>query len=103
MFLAVLIVIQVALYAFAAEGARHAASAGVQVAQAQGATEHMGTEATRSFLEQVGGFETETVEVTRQAGQVTVTVEGTSLALTPLWSPHIEVSATGPVEQWSQP
>lgn len=100
-FLAVLIVIQVAIYAFAAEGARHAASAGVEATQAQGATEQMGARATRGYLDQVGGLTVDSVEVIRQAGQVTVSVEGTSLALVPLWSPVIEVTSTGPVEQWS--
>lgn len=88
---------------YAVEGARHGAARAVEVAQAATGTEAAGQEAAMRFLDQVGGLSVDDVSVDRGAGEVTVSVSGSSLALIPFWSPGIEVESSGPVEQWSGP
>lgn len=100
-----LLIVQVALWAFAAHAAQAAAAQGLDAARVAGGTNAAGQQAVQSVLDELatGPLTNRHITVTRTSTTVTVTVTGTTESLLP-W-PHLTVAAkaAGPIEQFTNP
>ncbi len=96
--------ITAALFFHARNVAQAAAQEGLRDATAVNGSGEQGEQRARQFLNDAGGNDIlRDVTVTRSVGAnwATVTVEGRSLTLLPGVTFHVEQSATGPVERFT--
>lgn len=97
--------VQVAFWFTARNAARHAATSAVLAATLEDGTEETArTEAERS-LERTGEavlFD-HSVQATRTATEVEVTITGEALSLVPFFPVHVTATSTGAVERWTNP
>jgi len=96
---------QVALWATARSAARDAANGAVVAASLERGTAETGKAEAERRLARTGTglLDNRTVEVTRTATEVRVTVKGDVLSLIPGFPVHVNVTSTGSVERWSTP
>lgn len=100
MLLAVMVLVQAAVWALADLSARHAADHGVQTARVAGGTTQDGQFATAHMLAQINPNGLTDVEITvdRTAETTTVTITGDVLQIVPLLRIPVRVRAHAPTE-----
>lgn len=107
MLLFIMIAVQMAVFFHARGVATAAARAGIDAARVEDATEGMGVEAARGFLDQTGGgldvpgdggIEVDRNEAT---DRVTVTVAGDVMTVFPAFAfaPDVDITMEAPIEQ----
>ena len=101
--LLVMTVFQFGLWYHAQHVATAAAEEGARAARAEQGTASDGHRRAEAFLDQAGRtiVNDRRVEATRTVGSVTVTVEGTSVAVIPGLHLSINATATSPVERFT--
>jgi hypothetical protein len=95
MLLAVMVLVQAAVWALADLSARHAADHGLQTARVAGGTTQDGHSATTHMLAQINpnGFTDVEITVDRTAQTTTVTITGDALQIIPLVNIPVRVQA----------
>lgn len=99
----ILVLVQVALWAHAAQVVQAAAAQGDQVARAYGSSPTAGDAAARSFLERLGGGVVTGAQVTSTvtpAGVAEVRVAGRASSILPFFSLPVSAQSTGPVQAY---
>lgn len=99
----ILVLVQVALWAHAAQVVQAAAAQGDQVARAYGSTPAAGESAARSFLDRLGGGVVSGVQIaatTSAAGMAEVAVHGHATSILPGFSLPVSARSVGPVQEY---
>ncbi len=101
----VLAIVQFALAAYANHIAQGAADQALDSARVLNGTDADGQSEAQAVLRQLatGPLTNPTVQVTRGATTVTVTITGTAEHVVPGLTLHVHAEASGPIETWTTP
>jgi Flp pilus assembly protein TadG len=92
-------VVQISLWFYARSVATTAARHGLDAARVQNGTSGDGEAMVDQFLGQVGGFQVDSLDVSRGTEDATVTITGEAVSVVPFFEVPITVTLEGPVER----
>lgn len=92
-------VVQISLWFYGRSVATTAARHGLDAARVQNGTGGEGEATIDQFLDQVGGFQPDSVDVQRGEAEASVTLSGDAVSVLPFLDVPITVTIDGPVER----
>jgi TadE-like protein len=92
-------VVQISLWFYGRSVATTAARHGLDAARVENGTTGDGEATIEQFLDQVGGFQVEGLDVERNDAEATVTISGNAVSVMPFFDAPITVTIDGPVER----
>jgi TadE-like protein len=93
-------VVQISLWFYGRSVATTAARHGLDATRVENGSSGDGEATISQFLDQVGGFQADDVDVERGEAEASVTISGHGVSVVPIFDAPITVTVEGPVERF---